>query len=288
MPDYWGLASIIVKFGLYLGLFGASGMVIVLLVFSNQIQTIRSKIIKSIIGFAIMATLATLIGFSLRGAALTGDASGLTDPEMLGLLWQTSVGDVLASRLIGLGLIMAVLIKANMAPWLALLGVFLTLFSFTQIGHIPDIDAQWLRALLLLHLVGIAFWIGILLPLKWLCQNPDTHSAAAQMGHRFGTLATVIVPALVVAGGIMAYILLGNPLDILSSRYGQFMLGKIVMVAVLLGLAAMNKVRFIPALRAGDHAAGQHLSRVISSEWLLVVGILLATAIFTSVLSLPH
>jgi hypothetical protein len=33
--------------------------------------------------------------FSLCGVALTGDMSGMTDPEMLGVLWQTPVDNAL-------------------------------------------------------------------------------------------------------------------------------------------------------------------------------------------------
>ena len=42
---------------------------------------------------AVLALLASVLGFMLHGAALTGGADGMTDPDMLGLLWQTPVGD---------------------------------------------------------------------------------------------------------------------------------------------------------------------------------------------------
>ncbi|MCB4379127.1 copper-binding protein, partial [Synechococcus sp. MU1644] len=69
--------------------------------------------------------------------------------------------------------------------------------------------------------------------------------------------------------------------------YGQALIVKVLLVGVLLSLAALNKVRFVPKLMAGEAQASEHLSRSISFEWIAVVAILLTTAILTSVLTLP-
>ena len=56
--------------------------------------------------FAALGLFATILSFSLRGAILTGDVSGMTDPIMLNLLWSTPVGTALALRVVGLSLLL--------------------------------------------------------------------------------------------------------------------------------------------------------------------------------------
>ena len=82
MPDIWGFAAIITKFALYLGVLTAVGTVTVALVFRLR-QYKRLGLV-----FAVIGLVAAVLSFSLSGANLTGDASGMTDPEMLGLLWS--------------------------------------------------------------------------------------------------------------------------------------------------------------------------------------------------------
>ena len=77
MPDLFGLAAIVTKFVLYLGLITAAGTVMATLMFRLE----RTRGLAAI--FAVLGLFATILGFSLRGANLTGDLSGMTDPMML-------------------------------------------------------------------------------------------------------------------------------------------------------------------------------------------------------------
>lgn len=280
MPDIWELAAIATKFMLYLGVLTSAGTVFVALLFG--VANIRWYSA----GFAMIGLLGAVLGFALGGAALTGDASGMTDPEMLGLLWSTPVGTALALRLAGLGVLILGLMLGGFGLWLSAVGGMLSLWSFSIIGHVPDPDASWLRVLLLVHLVGIAFWIGILTPLRRLAIGA-TAQETARLGHRFGRLAVFFVPLLLGAGIVMSYALVGTFTDLLATAYGQFLILKVTLVSGLLCLGAVNKTRFVPGLLAGETKADQHLSRSIAVEWVVVVLILLVTAILTSVLNLP-
>ena len=62
--------------------------------------------------FASLGLLATIFAFLLRGANLTGDASGMIDPEMLSLLWATPVGTAFMARVLGLSLLIL-----RFIPW---------------------------------------------------------------------------------------------------------------------------------------------------------------------------
>lgn len=287
MPDIWEGVAILVKLLLYIGILGATGLVIIRMLFADLVSPVAERMRRQAIGLAGLAVLASAFGFMLRGAALTGGADGMTDPEMLGLLWQTSVGDVLVLRLLGAALIMLGLLVSRFGSWIALSGGFLALWSFARIGHIPEMPVTGVQGLLFLHLLGISVWVGVLGPLRDLSRWPDHLGSAARLGHRFGQVAMVAVPALLLAGVVMAWLLLGDLQALVATGYGRALLLKLVLVASVLALAAANKLRFVPAMQAADHRAARHLVRAIEVEATLIVVVLAVTAALTSVLTLP-
>ncbi len=287
MPDIWEAALVLVKLLLYVGILGATGLVIVRMAFSDLLLPVAGRMRRQAISLAGLAFLASAFGFLLRGAALVGGVDGMSDPEILSLLWQTPVGDVLVLRLLAAALIVLGLLASRLGLWIALSGGLLALWSFARIGHIPEVPVPGAQALLVLHLLGGSFWIGILGPLRDLSGRPEHLSLAAQLGHRFGNIAMVGVPALLLAGAVMAWLLVGDPRALVATGYGRTLLVKLVLVATLLALAAANKLRFVPAMRAGDHSAARHLRRSIDVEAALILAALAVTAALTSVLTLP-
>ncbi len=281
MPDAFGLAAIVTKFALYLGVMTAAGTVIATLMFRLD----RTRGLAA--AFAALGLMATVLAFSLRGANLTGDVSGMTDPEMLGLLWSTPVGTALLLRLVGLGLLIAGLFMGRIGTWVSVFGGGIAIWSFDHVGHVSGRDTTLLYIALTLHLLAFALWIGVLTPLKRLASSSGTYALAADVGHRFGIIATITVPALIIAGGYMGYVLVGSLDALIGTGYGQALIIKVLLVGLLLVLAAANKLRFIPALRLGDSAAANHLSKSISVEWLVILAVLGTTAVLTTNLTLP-
>ncbi|KPD10499.1 copper resistance D family protein [Phaeobacter sp. 11ANDIMAR09] len=288
MPDIWEIAAILAKLMLYIGITGSTGLVIIRTAFPKSVRPLNNRIKMQAAFLAGLALVAAVIGFMLRGAALTGGADGMTDPEMLDLLWQTPVGGALTFRLAGAALIMAGLFVPRVGHWISLAGGVLAMWSFAQIGHVPGLEQYGVRVLLLLHLLGIAFWIGILGPLRALSRGPEHLESAAHLGHQFGQAASVIVPVLILAGLLMAWLLLGDLTALATTGYGQTLLAKLVLVGVVLTLAAANKLRFVPAVQAGDAQAGRRLARSIEIETAVILVVLAATATLTSVLTLPN
>lgn len=288
MPDIWGIAAICAKLMLYVGFAGSVGLVIIRTAFADLVSPVSDRIRARTVLFAAFALVAAILGFMLRGAALTGGADGMTDPEMLGLLWQTPVGDVLTYRVAGAVLIILGVFTPLAGQWIALAGGLIALWSFAQIGHVPELETTGVRLLLLLHLLGIAFWIGVLGPLRALSRRPEHIASAATLGHRFGQAASVIVPVLILAGLLMAWLLLGDLWALVTTGYGQTLLIKLVLVGAVLTLAAANKLRFVPAMQAGDDKAALHLARSIEIETSVILVVLAATATLTSVLTLPN
>ncbi|CUH85993.1 copper resistance D family protein [Thalassovita mediterranea] len=287
MPDLWGLAAIATKFFLYLGVLASGGLILCRLVLADQMSALDRAARIWAIGFATLAVAMAALGFAVRGAVLMDDVSGMVDPSILALLWQTPPGEALLFRLLGLGTLVLGAAIGGRWLWVAAVGGAVAIWSFCEIGHVASQDRLWFQSVLFAHLIAAAFWIGIFLPLSRLSRSADTLGDAAALGHRFGQIAAVAVPLLVVAGAIMTWRLVGSVSALFGTGYGLWLLAKLAAVALLLALAALNKVRLVPALQRGDPGVGTQLSKSISLEWLCVGVILLATAIFTSVLTVP-
>ena len=280
-PDVWGAAAIASKFGLYIGILTSAGTVLAALVL--LLERYRAVALQ----FAILGLVASVTSFALRGAQLTGDISGIVDVEMLALLWSTPVGTALMYRIAGLGLIVLGLALGYIGLWISVGGGLLAIWSFNNIGHIPDRDSVFLNLSLFVHLVAIALWIGILIPLKQLTTNSHNLRRAAVIAELFSVVALFTVPLLFVVGIILARTLVGSLTAVVTTGYGQVLMLKVVAFAVLLSLAAANKLRFTPALQRGEFYAAENLSVSISIEWGIVLVILAATAFMTTHLTLP-
>ena len=286
--DIWSFFSITSKLMFYIGALFASGTVF----YSIFFETSKAKSSfpgRRITGlFAVAGLVAAAAGYAAAAASLTGEAASVFDGEMLGILWQTPVGTVLVLRVLGLLLILVGLFTGRPGKSITAIGCLIVLGAFTQIGHVTEVSNFFFRFFLLIHLVGIALWAGILLPLYQLSSNPSMIAATGEIAHRFGRSAAIFVPTLLIAGGWFACQLVGSFQNLFATGYGQTLLVKVATVAGLLGLAAANKLRFVPALRAGDASALKHFNQSVRIEILLVVLVLSITAVLTSVLTLPE
>ena len=81
--------------------------------------------------------------------------------------------------------------------------------------------------------------------------------------------------------------MLGDFTALWGSTYGRYVIYKLAIVACLLCVAAFNKLRLTPRLRAGDTRAVRSLRTSIRLELLLGVLILAVTATLTTVTGPP-
>ena len=281
MPGIWELASITVKFALYFSIFTAAGTVFTGLIFKlNDVRKFAAI-------FASIGLFITLLSFSLQGAVLTGNLSGMVDRDMLKLLWDIPASNAFKYRLVGLFVLIFGIMMGRHGLILSVLGGIIALWSFTRIGHVPTQKMLVLEISLLAHLLAAAFWIGILMPLHRLSINTETIQQAADLGYNFGVIAAITVPIMILIGVYMSYILLGSFASLIGSEYGRTLLIKITLVAGLLAIAATNKLRFVPALKRGDRMALIHFNKSIKLEWAIFVLIFASTATLTSIFAIP-
>ena len=233
---------------------------------------------------ALIGLLVLAVRFGIRAARISGmGVEAMTDPTMLGFVWQSPLGSAAVWRGVGEALVLALLIPGIFGLGLASVGAVLIAVSYSFVGHSLG-DPRWvLASLLVIHLLAAAYWVGALVPLRRAARSP--YSAA--LLHRFGMIASGTVALLLAVGASFAWLLSGSLAALLGTAYGWTLLAKVALVAGLLGLAALNKLRLVPALERGDANAARALRRSIAWEIALVAVILLATAALTTVTTPP-
>lgn len=206
------------------------------------------------------------------------------DPVLSRMLVEGPLGESLVARAAGLALL-AIFFLGSRAPKAAgLAGAALVGVSFALRGHVLAEPRLLLTALLTAHLVGIAFWVGALLPLHRMTRLDDTGRigiAAREFGHK----ALWVVLGLALAGVGLLLLLAGNPLNALATPYGRLLAINLAIFLLLLGLAAFNRLRLTPALESGDASARIRLRRSIEMEAAAVAAILLTTSTLTTLSS---
>lgn len=287
--DAWSQVRVLIAAGVYACALMAVGSRLFLHVFPALPADEQSRVAGTGAVAALLGIVLVLLQWPLQAAYLGGSSlQAALDPVLLGMVYDSPQGDRLLLAVGGLALLLAATPTRHAPAWigrlLGLAGIALVLLAFVQVGHTRGEPRLLLASLLALHLLAIAFWLAALPPLLRLAGSHDTAVAARALG-RFGRIGLLIVPLLLVAGLILAWLLLGGIAPLFTTAYGQLLLGKLGLVALLLGLAALNKFRLVPALARGEDRARQALRRSILAESVLMAAVLLLTALFTTVAS---
>jgi putative copper resistance protein D len=271
----------------YISAFCSVGTYIYLIHF-NRFLEIKHKsycffLIKrsSIIGSAI----AFLSFLSIPGN-MGGDLKSIIDPELIQLTLETISGKAALLSLLGFIIIYFSCLKQNIVFYLlSFVGISSLLLSFVIFGHSTKHGLAG-QFLIIIHLVGLSYWIGALLPLRKMCNFIDNDKLKI-VAHLFGIYAIGYVGVLVAAGLIFSYILLGNISALISTDYGNVLLIKMIVVSTLLSLGAINKFKIIPNLSIDQNLGLKRLKQSIQIEILCVLSIFFLTSLLTTSLILP-
>ena len=239
------------------------------------------------LGSAAAATGAALViaRYLLEPARMTGTLSGVLDGSMHGFLLTSDFGHAQFMRLAGAGIIaLALSGSSRIRQRLALAGALLIAVSFSFMGHTVASDQRWLLGGLLgLHVLAAAFWFGSLIPL-YIAYGRESLSDSGPLIERFSLVAVRIVPLIFLAGVGMAIFLLPS-LGSLGSPYGLLLTVKVLVFAVLMGLACLNKFRLGPAVASGHLPSLVFLRRCVAMEAWLIAAVLTVTAAMTTLYS---
>jgi putative copper export protein len=282
MPD---VISVILRALSFVLLFQAAGVAIFVAMFGRRLTSSLVPVRRLGQAAALAAMVSVAGHYALEAARMAGEMSGMWDPTLQGMAWNSPARAALICRLLGL-LLIAVGLQRGSGGWtiVAVGGAVLATGAFTLTGHTSvNVHRAALAALLMLHLLAVAFWFGALGPL-YAASLRETPARAADIIERFTAVATWLVPAILLAGVVMAVLLLPN-LSSLSEPYGELLIAKVVGFAALMGLAAANKWRFGPALVHGPVQSGLWFRRSVAAEYVLIAVVLTITAVMTSFFS---
>ncbi|MDH6233448.1 copper transport protein [Mesorhizobium soli] len=257
------------KLALYIGLFIGIGGVFAFSWLASG-ERAGTRLVGAALGIGLVGTIASagFQGLDVLGAPV----SRFFDPAIWSAGMGTSFGRTVAVMIGAIVLSgLALLARSEaLARWLSLAGLLTGALALSLSGHASAAEPQWLtRPSVFLHASAIAIWTGALLPLGLGLRAGDAGSVTAL--RRFSACIPYAVVVLVVAGIALAVIQVQTPQALLDTAYGNVLLVKLALLAVLFGLAAFNRWRLTRPCEAGDAQAVRRLVRSIAAETAIVL-----------------
>jgi copper transport protein len=266
-PSIW-LARVALYLGLFVGVGGA--------VFAAWIAPARapvSRCIRPALGAGLVAAAASI---GLQGLDVLGlELPAFTSPAVWAAGFGTSLGPAM---IVAFGAVaVADLSLRRAGRWQRALsgaGLLAVGAAFALTGHASAAAPQWLtRPAVFLHAVAVAYWAGALIPLLALLRRREP---ALWTVRRFSAVALPLVAVLALTGAVLAVVQIGTGSALTATAYGTVLLAKLAAVAVLLGLAVLNRVSLTPAL--SWPGAERRLAWSIGAEIALMVLVLALVA----------
>lgn len=245
--------------------------------------------------FTIAATLALVSGilwFCLIAGQMSGSWQGSFDPAIVEMAATgTRFGHIFLGRFAGLmalWLVCVVRLRSHGLASSILAGLLLIALGpvshaaasgneIFSVGAISDAA----------HLLTAGFWLGGLLILAIFLQR-NWADRVSQLGalRLFSIWGTPVVAVLVITGLINAISILPVSEMTLHTSYFDLLVTKVGLASVMIGLAALNRWHFGPALRTGGQRAKRQLTITVGSE--IVLGVTVVSVAGLLGLTAPH
>lgn len=241
---------------------------------------------------AMLAIASGIIWFGLIAGQMSGSWQGSLDPAVLRpAAFDTRFGEIFLGRficLVVLWLMCALGIESDRPGVVILSGLLLASLGLVSHAAAGDSGIVSIGAIGdAAHLLTAGFWLGGLLVLAMFVRrhwaDPLSLLGALRL---FSIWGTAVVALLVVTGLINAISIV--PLSMMSLRnpYCELLLVKVGLATMMIGLAALNRWHFAPALRTGGEKAKQRLSASVGSE--IVLGFTIVAIVGLLGLMAPH
>ena len=267
--------AIVLRALIYVGCIASAGGVLFWLSFPAAARHLEGSLKRQIlVGCWLILLLEPLRYLAFQLTAAEGDWSAAFAPDMRWMAMETGFGKAAVVRAIAAAAMLATKLR-----WrgVSLAAAVTMVASFATEGHTVNGGSPTARgALLLVHLAAICWWLGALYPLLVTLRQapPEVGTVTIQT---FGRRAVWIVGALLIAGALLLISLTGGQLN-LDNDYQQRFARKLILVALLLAVAAWNKLQLTPLLATDYEAGARKLRRSIKGEIAIAAMILAATA----------
>ena len=285
--EIWIVLNPIIKFLLYIAVFGSVGTLVFIFHFYRLLTPLQLDYCSSTSQkFTKVGVLVSFISILSIPGNMSGDLIGIIDINMVNLSIDTLA--LKASLLLFIGFILIYFLPTNFKKIFFIgntLAIFIILFSFIVIGHSTK-GGILTQSLVTIHLIGLSYWIGSLLPLKKMCDIADFKELKT-ITHSFGNYAVFYILALLIAGSIFSFILISDISNLFNTIYGNVLMIKILFAMLLISLGALNKLFLVPRLDINNATTIIKLKKSINVEMIIVLIIFFLTSLLTTSLTLP-
>lgn len=249
------------------------------LLLKTDAEHLDRQLARVSLGLTAVALISGVTWLLLITASMAGAWDAAFDPSTLGLvLRNTFFGQVWSWHLllnaVLLGLLLTPL-RANVPLRLIVSGLLLA--TLAPVGHgamLDGLSGQLLILNQIIHLTCVGAWLGGLMLLVMILRHPTGHSLSVIL-RRFSGVGYGLVAGLVITGLINVRVLTGAfwPTPLLSG-FALILLIKVMLVALMLGLALFNRLR----IKDCEQRVGM-LKTSVMLEWLLGMGAVAAVSL---------
>jgi len=240
-------------------------------------------------GSAWLALLSALAMLACQNVLMSGDSTNLASIDIwlavlgthFGAVWQWEI-------ILGVLAVVALLLTGRLRQQVLLLAGVLQLACMALIGHAamrdgwPGLLQQINQAM---HLIAAAFWVGGLLPLLLLMREArqiDRRTDAIRTMMRFSRYGHLAVALTLLSGVINSVMIAGWPLMWHDSRYVVLLLCKVLLVALMVLVAMINRYWLVPRFRVAGSGTQQKFIRMTQLELLLACGVVGLVSVFAT------
>lgn len=244
-----------------------------------------SSLLAAVIGpFGVAVVLRVAGGIAmLQGAAIVPRPIG--DPPASG----DSIFGLMAARPPSGGVVTATREEARhrmdlAGSIVAIIGGAAVALSHLFDGHtVTTTPAVVVRVAAVTHVIGAAVWVGGVLMLGRLLawrRRRGVPLRAAELAIRFSRVAAVALGAVAIAGLALTWAILDGLGSLVTTPWGRFLLLKLALVGVAVGLGAYNHRYVVPLFdRDGDEEeVGHRLRMTVRVEGAILIGVVAVTA----------
>ena len=230
------------------------------------------RLMPLLTGCAIVTLLSALAILAAQTGLMSGEWRNIAEPAIWRAVLQTGFGQAwclqLAAALLAC---LSLAAKGVAGQRLLLLCGLVQLGGLALVGHAAMLDG-WPGALQrfnqAIHLTGAAFWAGGLLPLLWLMRDarqPLLRDDAIRTMMRFSRYGHLAVALTLLSGIINTAFIVGWPWPA-NNDYRQWLLVKIGLVALMVGIALFNRYWLVPRFTQPGGGAQQGFVRTTQLE----------------------
>ena len=247
---------LVVRFVHFWAVFGLFGTALFGLYAGSAAHALVGPKLGGPVALMSVAALASgIVWLLVEAAHFGGDWGAAADADTLSaMMFETGFGKLWLWRLLlAVALLPIVTMERGPARDGLLIAVSAMLAgSLGLTGH-AAMDTGW-RGMVhqtnhALHLLAVGAWIGGLLPLARLLADRSARDLRADALHRFSTAGIIAVGVILLTGILNATLIAGSPIPSLGTAWGRTFAVKLVLVAIMIAAALVNRLVLMPGAR---------------------------------------